>query len=67
MFSTMDANEEVHLSSCIHGYHVYNVVCSATVVEELHCVKKLGMQRTDRQSPILHPTSCRCVVAYLPQ
>ena len=47
----MDANEEVYLSSCIHGYHVNNANWSAAVGEELQCAKKLGMQRTNMQSP----------------
>ena len=50
MFSTMDADEEAHLSSCICGYYIYNVSWSATVGEELQCAKKLGIQRTDMQS-----------------
>ena len=45
----MDADEEAHLSSCIHGYHVYNAIWSATVGEEWQCAKKLGMQRTNMQ------------------
>ena len=51
MFGTMDANEEVYLSSCIHGYHVNNANWIAAVGEELQCAKKLGMQRTNMQSP----------------
>ena len=51
MFSTMDTNEEAHPSSCIHGYHIYNAIWNATIGEELQCAKKLGMQRTDMQSP----------------
>ena len=47
----MDANEVAHLSSCIHGYHIYNAIWSATVGEELQCAKKLGIGRTDIQSP----------------
>ena len=43
MFSTMDANEEAYLSSCIRGYHIYNAIWSAIVGEELQCVEKLGM------------------------
>ena len=35
MFSTKEVNKVAHLSSCMHGYHVYNVIWSATVVEEL--------------------------------
>ena len=46
----MNADEEAHHSSCIHGYHVYNTILCATVGEELQCAKKLGMQRTDMQS-----------------
>ena len=46
----MDADKETHLSSCVHSYHVYNAIWSATVGEELQCAKKLGMQRTDMQS-----------------
>ena len=46
MFSIMDANEEVHLSSCIRGYHDYNAIWSGTVGEELQCSKKLGIQKT---------------------
>ena len=49
MFNNMDADEEAHLSSCVHGYHIYNVIWSATVGEELQCVKKLEMRRTDMQ------------------
>ena len=51
MLNIMDVNEEAHLSSCIHGYHIYNAILSVTVGEEFQCVKKLGMQRTDIQSP----------------
>ena len=49
MFSIMDANEEVHLSSCICGYHVYNAIWSGTVGEELQCSKKLGIRKTVMQ------------------
>ena len=42
MFSTMDANEEAHLSSCICGYHVYNAIWSATIREELQCAREVG-------------------------
>ena len=31
----MDADEEAHLSFCTRGYHVYNVIWSATVEQEL--------------------------------
>ena len=41
MFSTMNTNKEAHLSSCIHGCHVYNAIWSAAVGEELQCAKKL--------------------------
>ena len=51
MFSTIDAKKEAHLSSCIHGYHVYNAIWSATVGEELQWAKKFGMRRTDKQTP----------------
>ena len=37
MFSTMNANKEAHLSSCIHGYNIYNAIWSGTVGEELQC------------------------------
>ena len=48
----MVANDEAHLSFCIHGYHVYNAAAwSATVREELQCAMKLGMRKTDMQSP----------------
>ena len=43
MFSTMDDDEEAHLSSCICGCHIYNAIGSAIVGEELQCAKKLGM------------------------
>ena len=46
MFSIMDANEEVHLSSCIRGYHIYNAIWIGTVGEELQCSKKLGIRKT---------------------
>ena len=42
MFSTMDANEEVYLSSCIRGYHIYNAIWSAAVREELQCAREVG-------------------------
>ena len=51
MLSTMDTDEGAHLNSCIHGYHVYITFWSATVREEFQCTKKLGLQRTDMQSP----------------
>ena len=51
IFSTMDANKEAHHSSCIRGYYIYNAIWCATVGEELQCAKKLGMPRTDMQSP----------------
>ena len=35
MCNTMDADKEAHLSSCICGYHVYDVVWSATDGEKL--------------------------------
>ena len=37
MFNTKDADEEAHLSSCICGYHIYNVIWNETetVEEEL--------------------------------
>ena len=41
MFSTMDANEDAHLSYCICGYRVCNIFWSATVGEELQC-KEVG-------------------------
>ena len=44
MFSSMDADEEAPFSSCIHGYHFYNVIWSATLGEELECSKKLEMR-----------------------
>ena len=50
MFSTTDAYAEAHLSSCIHGYHIYNAIWSATVEEEFQRAKKLRMQGTDMQS-----------------
>ena len=43
MFSIMDASKEANLSSCIRGYHVYDAMWSATVGEELQCIRKLGM------------------------
>ena len=46
----MDADKEVRLSSCVHSYHIYNAIWSAAVGEELHCTKRLGMQRTGMQS-----------------
>ena len=51
MFSTMDADEEAHLSSCMCSYDVYNAIWSATVGEELQYAKKLAMRRTDMPSP----------------
>ena len=45
----MDADKEAHLSSCLHRYHVYNTIWSATAGEELQCAKKLGMRRTGIQ------------------
>ena len=42
MFSTMDADEEAHLSSCIRGYQVYNVIWSATVEEEFQYAREVG-------------------------
>ena len=42
MFSTMDTDEEAHLSSGIHGYHVYNAIRSATVGQELWCAREVG-------------------------
>ena len=42
MFGTMDANKEAHLSSCIHGYHIYNGCWSAIVGEKLQCAKEVG-------------------------
>ena len=53
MFSTTDADEEAHLSSCIHGYHIYNAIWSATVKEEFQRAKKLRMRGTDMQIFIL--------------
>ena len=38
MFSSVDDNEETHLSSYIHGYHIYNAIWSATVGVELRAV-----------------------------
>ena len=58
----MDANKEAHLSACIHDYHVYNVICSATVAEELQCIKKLGMRRTDMQSPSYELQMCSSIL-----
>ena len=40
MFSTMDANLEPHLSSCICGHHVYIAIWSTTVREELQFAKR---------------------------
>ena len=42
MFSTMDVDEEVHLSSCICEYQVYNVIWSATVEEEFQYAREVG-------------------------
>ena len=35
----MDADEKAHLSSCIHGYHIYSGSWSAIVREKLQCAK----------------------------
>ena len=39
----MDADKEARLSFCKHGYHIYVVIWSETVGEELQCAKKLVM------------------------
>ena len=41
MFSNTDANKELHLSSCIYGYHIYNVIWSVTVGEELQYAREI--------------------------
>ena len=48
--NAMDVDKEARLSSCMHSYHIYNAIWSATVGEELQRVKKLEMRRTDMQS-----------------
>ena len=42
MFSTMDDDEEAHLSSCICDYHIYNAIGSATVGERVTVCKEVG-------------------------
>ena len=42
MFSTMDADEEAHLSSFKHGYHIYNAIWSVAIREELQCAREVG-------------------------
>ena len=58
MCSTMDADEEAHLSSCIRGYHVYNVIWSATIGEELQFANRSW--ECEGQKCNLHPTKSRC-------
>ena len=41
MFSTMNADEEAHLSSYISGCHVYNAIWSVTVGEQLQCAREV--------------------------
>ena len=38
----MNAAEGAHLSSCIHGYYVYNAICNVTVRKELQCGREIG-------------------------
>ena len=40
MFSTMNADKEAHLSSCVCGYHIYNAIWSA-VTEELQYAREI--------------------------
>ena len=46
MFSTMKADKEAHLSSCICGC-IYNAIWSVTVSDSCSVQEKLGKQRMD--------------------
>ena len=63
MFSTMDTNEEAHLSYCIHGYHVYNAIWSATVRKELQSTREVGNAK-DRYT--IFVLRCSDVMRHLP-
>ena len=57
MLSTMDANKEANLRSCIHVCHMYNAIWSATDEEEIQCAK---IWKCDGQICNLHPTRSKC-------
>ena len=59
MFSNTDANKELHLSSCIYGYHIYNVIWSVTVGEELQYAREIENAK-DGYTKNLHFMRFRC-------
>ena len=59
MFSTMNADKEVHLSSCIYGYHIYNAIWSVTAGEELQCAREIENAK-DGYTKNLHFMRFRC-------
>ena len=65
MFSTVDADEEEHLSSCIPGYHIYNGRWSSAIVgEKLQCAKEVGNVKNRYAISVLQGPD---VVGHLPQ
>ena len=62
--STMNADEEAHLSSCRRGYHIYNAIWSGTVGEELQCAREIENVKDRYAISILKGSD---VVGYLPQ
>ena len=61
---TMDGEEQMHLSSCIRGYHVYNAVWSAIVGEELPCTREVGNAKDRYAVSVLQGLN---IVGHLPQ
>ena len=62
--STMNVDEEAHLSSCIRGYHIYNAIWSGTVGEELQSAREVENAKDRYAISILKGSD---VVGHLPQ
>ena len=68
MFSTMDADEEAHLSSCVCGYHVYNAIWSSIAGEELQCANRIAIEVGNvKDRNVISIIQTPDVVGHLPQ
>ena len=61
---TMDADKQVYLSSCVHGYHIYNSNWGAIAREELQWVREIGNMKDRYPISVLRHSD---VVGHLPQ
>ena len=59
MFSAMDVDKELHLSSCVCGYHIYNAIWSVTVGEELQYAIEIENAK-DGYTKYLHFMRFKC-------